>query len=363
MLASYGLLDRMLHRLALGSRVVARASFDFERAMTSRLERDAHLAGRLSECASQAVYITGLARSGTTLLLRILAATGEFRAQTYRDMPFVLAPRLWQRLRGADGRDIEPAERAHGDGVVVDADSPEAFEEVFWKTFCSYSKDDRSLSAEPPSETVLESFATFRRTVCSSTAVQPLRYLSKNNNNVLRIRHLAAQSRAIVLVPYREPRECAASMYRQHLRFSEIQRRQPFAREYMSLLMHHEFGLDCRALFPAVRYMTSGLSPDHPDYWLDYWSAMHVFLLEQPRVPFVFLAYDDLRKQPTAVLPALYSCLGIEKSVESGAAQVRGVPLVYGSAPEFSPSMLLRANTVHASVRADPRNLSFSAKS
>ena len=31
--------------------------------------------------------------------------------------------------------DTELKERAHGDGIKVSTESPEAFEEVFWKTF------------------------------------------------------------------------------------------------------------------------------------------------------------------------------------------------------------------------------------
>ena len=50
-------------------------------------------------------------------------------------------------------RDIAKTERAHGDDVLVDADSPESFDEVFWRIFTGdeYLGDDR-LVAYPPDE-------------------------------------------------------------------------------------------------------------------------------------------------------------------------------------------------------------------
>ncbi len=83
----------------------------------------------------QHVFVSGLARSGTTLLMRMLHDTDEFASLTYRDMPLVMAPNLWRRLSGAFQKSMARQERAHGDGLQVDYDSPEALEEVFWRTF------------------------------------------------------------------------------------------------------------------------------------------------------------------------------------------------------------------------------------
>jgi hypothetical protein len=77
------------------------------------------------------VFIAGLARAGTTILMRRFYASQAFRSLTYRDMPFVLAPTLWRKLAAQSGRNLVTAERAHGDGILVDIDSPESFEEVF----------------------------------------------------------------------------------------------------------------------------------------------------------------------------------------------------------------------------------------
>ena len=88
-MSDYGLLSRLLHRLALGVPAIAEASFDAEQALLGRQSIPAH--------GGRHVFVAGLARSGTTVLMRSLFETGEFCSLTYRDMPFVLAPGLWSR--------------------------------------------------------------------------------------------------------------------------------------------------------------------------------------------------------------------------------------------------------------------------
>src|SRR5690606_23299899 len=81
------------------------------------------------------IFVTSIARAGTTALLNALADVPGVATHTYRDMPFVTAPTLWNRLAGGRMRRVERRERAHGDGLEIDLDSPEAFEEVVWRLF------------------------------------------------------------------------------------------------------------------------------------------------------------------------------------------------------------------------------------
>ena len=114
-----------MHRLALGSKTLRRISFDIEKLLSREKQK-----GSPSEVAP--VYVCGLARSGTTMLLRVLDQVGSLASLNYRDMPFVMAPNLWKRLSGFGAKEAHLSERAHGDGIEVGYDSPEAFEEIFW---------------------------------------------------------------------------------------------------------------------------------------------------------------------------------------------------------------------------------------
>ena len=79
------------------------------------------------------IFICGLARAGTTILLELLAQhpdTGTFR---YQDYPFPMLPTWWDKMNWA--RNITPVERSHKDGITVTPESPEAMEEMIWMHF------------------------------------------------------------------------------------------------------------------------------------------------------------------------------------------------------------------------------------
>jgi hypothetical protein len=77
------------------------------------------------------IFITSLARGGTTALLNAFSDLPFITTHTYRDMPFITAPYLWNRVSKSFRRKVKRAERAHGDGLEIDLDSPEAFDEVY----------------------------------------------------------------------------------------------------------------------------------------------------------------------------------------------------------------------------------------
>lgn len=284
---AYGFLDRLLHRLALQYGPIAEMSFDLDQAFVKRDPPDI--------AANRHVFIAGLARAGTTVLLRRFHATGLYRSLTYRDMPFVLAPNLWQRLSALSRRYVEQAERAHGDDVFVDVDSPESFEEVFWRVFSgkSFLGNDR-LTAYVPDDEVIRQFVRYVNTVLSTTNAGSNRYLSKNNNNVLRLDAIRrAFPNALILIPFRDPLQQAHSLFRQHQRFLKIQGEDAFTLSYMTWLGHHEFGRDHRRFdfgiggFPAC-------STDTLNYWLERWCETYGWLERTRPTAANFVCYEDL---------------------------------------------------------------------
>ena len=225
----YSATDRFLHRMALGVPVLPEMLHDLERVMYLKSSPDA--------ADGAHVFVCGLARAGTTVLTRELHRTGAFGSLTYRDMPFVLAPNAWQNLSRSSKLDAK--DRAHGDGIQVDLDSTEALEEVFWRVTCGEDYiHESSLSRHSPDAAELTAYEEFLRLVLRRTG-RP-RYLSKNNNNILRLPALAGQfPKAQILVPIRDPFQHAQSLLTQHLRFQSAS---GFEANYFKWLGHHEFG-------------------------------------------------------------------------------------------------------------------------
>ena len=86
---NYSLYDRLLHHLALGFPTVGKISLELDQALMSN--EKIHMDER-------PVFISGLARAGTTILMRTFYGTGLFRSLTYRDLPFVLMPGIWKKI-------------------------------------------------------------------------------------------------------------------------------------------------------------------------------------------------------------------------------------------------------------------------
>ena len=301
-MADYSALDKLLHRMALGSPALAEMMHDIERGMFLK---------SVPADTGRHVFVTGLARAGTTILMREIHRTGAFGSLTYADMPFVLAPNLWARISRKGQTAGVRAERAHGDGIEVDFQSPEALDEVFWRIFDgkSYIRAD-GLVPHRPDDELVDAYRDLIRLVLRKTG--KARYVSKNNNNILRIGTLArAMPDAVFLVPLRDPLAHAASLLSQHKRFLDSD---PFTRQYMAWLGHHEFGATHR---PFLFAEAPGGDPMGLDYWLREWLAAYGALdrVEAAAENVIFVPYEALGRDP-----AVWQAVAARIGVNAGAA-------------------------------------------
>jgi hypothetical protein len=329
--------ERMLQRIALGNPAVP----DF----TLTIERRLHPRRSDEPAPGPPVFIAGLARAGTSIVTRMLHDTGAFASLTYRDLPFPLAPNSWARF--GSGRHVVARERGHGDGLTHDLDSPEAIEELFWlsQEGDRYRLKDGLLPVHPEPET-LAAFRDYERLVRRRYG-RP-RYLSKNNNNILRLPALVeAFPDAILLHPFRDPVEQGVSLLAQHLRACAMAEDDPYRRHFMGWLGHHEFGADHRPFL---------LWDDEPDgdasgidYWLRRWIAAYRFLLNQPdevRPRQLFLDYDSLCATPEASALDLADRLALQCPLDAGALR----PAVRRAGRRASRAVISEAYALHGEL-------------
>lgn len=279
---NYAWLDRVFHRVAFSSPAVQLTAADVEATLYGR-----RFAGIP---VNRPVFVTSLPRAGTTLVLELLARLPAFATHTYRDMPFVLAPLLWESLSRGFRKPAQLAERAHGDGMAVGFDSPEAFEEVLWlSAWPEKFREDRIdlwSETEPAADFKARFVSQMQRLIAvRSGGGEPRRYLSKNNANVARLgllRRLFPD--AEILVPFRDPLDQAGSLLRQHHRFQRMHREDAFARRYMRDIGHLEFGALHRPIqFPGMDQVRERHRPETIDYWLAYWIAAFTHVLQHRR--------------------------------------------------------------------------------
>lgn len=344
--ASYSRLERAFHRLALHGPGVRALSFDLECALTGT--HDSDIVDRPH------VFVSGLARSGTTILLRALHSSGRLATLSYRDMPFVLAPGLWSRLSRHSRRQGRLQERSHADGLAIGFDTPEAFEEVFWLTFCGdgYVRDDRLCAHDADDDDV----ERFRRYVGNVIAAHgrpgETRYLSKNNNNLLRLPLLKRIFPAAgIVIPFRDPHAQAASLLRQHRNFTRMHAEDPYAERYMSWLGHFEFGCNLKPFrFDGPARAPLDGDRDTIEFWLAYWAYVYGAVLERAPDDAIFLAHERLCERPRRVFAALARRIGIDGGAMEAFAGNIAAPARSGSAEAADRKVRERARTVHRSL-------------
>ncbi len=288
--SDYSMLDRFLHRLALQVVPIAELSFDMDQRTVHSDPGDI--------VGERHVFVSGLARAGTTVLMRRFHDTGAYRSLTYRDMPFVLAPNLWRKLSRSSKQDVAASERAHGDRILVDVESPESLDEVFWRIFVGEEYIEKThLQPHSPDQETTGKFVRYVNAILNAQDFSGTRYLSKNNNNILRLQGIRrAFPQALILIPFRDPLSHAGSLLRQHRKFTETQKTDRFVTSYMTWLVHHEFGLDHR----PFRFDEAGhphepsYGTDTSEYWLELWCATHEWLEHSAPEDAIFVCYEDL---------------------------------------------------------------------
>ncbi len=266
------------------------------------------------------IFICGLARAGSTILLNFLATHPNTASHRYRDFPFVHIPYWWNFfLEHAALKEVSSTERFHEDRIRVSPNSPEAMEEPVWVSFfprCHEPTRSDILDGENRYP-VFERF--YRRHIQKVMIVRGgSRYLAKNNYNLSRIRYLTKVfPDAKIVIPVRDPISHVASSMRQHHIFSQKQRNDRRTRNYLRRAAHFEFGLDRRPVnvgdADAVHRIQHLWSEGHePAGWAHYWRSVYAFVAnclgqdDGLREAALLVHYDDLCRRSIDTLSAIY---------------------------------------------------------
>tara|TARA_Y100000741_G_scaffold357262_1_gene334917 strand:- start:755 stop:1720 length:966 start_codon:yes stop_codon:yes gene_type:complete len=267
---NYSWLQKRLHQFALSAQFMREATYDIESFLISPIQE-----------TNNHVFIAGLARSGTSILLNALYESNQFSSLLYKDMPFILAPNLWSRVSFGK-KNLDLVERAHGDGIKISINSPEAFEEVFWMTF----NDDKNESNKK--------FIKYVQLI--NHKYKKDRYLSKNNQNIRRVKLLSKIfPHSKILIPYRNPLQHAFSLLSQHKRFIKNAKIDKFIANYMELIGHKEFGPNYKPLFSNKIKFIDDLDINH---WIEQWYLTYKKCYEslENKNNICFICYEELCK-------------------------------------------------------------------
>jgi hypothetical protein len=278
-----------------------------------------------------------------------------------------MSPNLWKLLSKFNLNKAELQERAHDDGIMFDYDSSEAFEEVFWKTFDPIMEDSKTHQTIHHSKETINNFIDYKRLIINLSVEKNssnacARYLSKNNNNLIRLTVLDREENATILLVYRNPFETARSLHCQHQKFLKNQQDNPFVLEYMNWLGHQEFGMGHKPFGFAAKKINSSLNPDQLDYWLDYWNIVYQHVLNHPSNNKIYMVHhDSMCAEPELFLKALFKVIKIADWELSLAHQINP-PRKFINSEGFSPFLVESAIGIYKKLLKSKNNIFISNK-
>lgn len=272
------------------------------------------------------IYISGLARSGTTILLELLAKHSQVGTHQYRDFPPIYTPVWWNWLldRMPKAESI-PMERSHKDGIQITPDSPEAMEEVLWMRFFQGCHDPRQ-SNVLNGNTENVAFEQFYREHIRKILLLrgSSRYVAKGNYNISRASYLLKMlPDARMIFPIRKPLAHIASLMKQHRLFCELETRNKRILSHMQRMGHYEFGLDRRPINfgdkgEALEIVELWNKGEEVRGWARYWSSAYRFigrLLRENHAlgrASLIVRYEELCQDPEKSLNCIFDHCQLE---------------------------------------------------
>ncbi|WP_395376214.1 sulfotransferase [Marinicella sp. W31] len=287
------------------------------------------LAEELQSTVIQApIYITALPRSGTTILAEFLSHHPHTAHHCYADFPNIYTP-YWNRWRNKHNPfKAKKTERSHGDRILVNQDSIEAFEEVLWMQHFS-DLHGQGISHQLPSQIPEE----FVNNYCNHIKKLLLfndtsRYLSKANYNINRLKLITELfPDARFVVPVRHPVNHLASLMKQHERFTQAGLKNSKIDKQLASSGHFEFGQlrevvdmgDSVANKKIQSYWNHG---DELNGWAHYWDMFYTTLFQLKKTTelgthMLFVRYEDLCCDSNATLENVLQHCQLNSSIFS----------------------------------------------
>ncbi len=301
----YNFLEKSLHYFILNNHFVSDFIFDLEKKLFLKdndYKNEKH------------IFISGLARSGSTLLLNILHQNNNFCSLTYNDMPMILGLNLWSKYFKKKTKLIKLEKRAHDDLISINIHSPEAFEEVFWKYVLKNNYITKNYIIDTAiSDEILLEYSRFINLICIK--YKKNNYLSKNNNSIFRIEKILKNfNQSFFIIPFRDPLSHAFSLMSQHNKFIKLQNEDSFVKKYMNWLGHHEFGLNHKMFM--FKNNKNNFNQNSINYWLDIWINYYEYILgifnnSTNKKRIIFINYNKLCENKNNYLKNIFSKIGI----------------------------------------------------
>ena len=262
------------------------------------------------------IYITGLARAGTTIVLEMLSKHPDLAAHQYKNLLMPYLPNWLYHFLNKFPFYSKPTERMHKDGIMVTRDSPEAVEEIFWRKYFKHTHGENT------SDIIGANVRNPRFERFYSLHIQKLiiahycpRYLAKNNYNITRLEYLQRLfPTSKFLLSIRNPVNHIASLIKQTKLFIKLENQVPLLQDWLKILGHQEFGhnhvcinVDNTEIIHKIHELWKSKKA-YVKGWAYYWTAIYDFIAncldtnQKLKNATLIVNYDDLCENPAETI-------------------------------------------------------------
>ncbi|MFX1453355.1 MAG: sulfotransferase [Promethearchaeota archaeon] len=262
------------------------------------------------------IYITGLARAGTTIVLEMLSKHPDLATHRYKHMLMPYLPHWLSQVAKRTNVYTKPFERPHKDGIFVTRESPEAVEEMLWQKFFNKVYDENTSNIFDINISNLKFERFYKNHILKLILNQKRsRYLAKNNYNVTRMEYLLQifpSSKFLLII--RNPVNHIASLIKQTGLFIEIERKKPLFNEWLRMIGHREFGHNSicinvgnKELIHKIRKLWKN-EETYVKGWAYYWYSIYDYVAEKLETnkklkkATLIVKYEELCKTPAKII-------------------------------------------------------------
>ncbi|MDX1797918.1 MAG: sulfotransferase [Candidatus Lokiarchaeia archaeon] len=262
------------------------------------------------------IYITGLARAGTTIILEMLDKHPELASHKYQNVLMPYLPDWFSEMAKKFNLYEQPFERLHRDGIFVNRESPEAVEEAFWLKFFKnlHNENVPTILTKSDSNPKFEKFyKTHLKKLIINQKCQ--RYLAKNNYLVTRLDYLLKifpDSKILLII--RNPEEHIASLIKQSKLFRILEQENPLLPDWLKIVGHNEFGRNQICINVGNTDLINEIhklwrkKKTYVKGWAYYWTSIYNFIANQIETnknlkkATLIIKYDELCETPEIVI-------------------------------------------------------------
>lgn len=223
------------------------------------------------------IFVTGMPRSGTTILTHVISNFDDVGSFNYSDLPFTKIPFFWSKINRFYYLRNKSFERIHGDGLRINLLSPDAFEELIWSEHLpNYENENFSkfLDLNYENKKLEKELA---RSINKILLLRKKKiYLSKGNYNLFRIKYInKIIKNSFFLICVRNPSDVINSSIKVHKKFLQIGEKDSKFTNEMNELCHFEFGQNRKNPFKDNVYK------DEIKYYQNQWFRVHKLILDE----------------------------------------------------------------------------------